>query len=98
MDENMKFLEEKVQDHEDRLRKIEEHSMEQKFQLLNIEKSQSDLKLLVIEQNDRLIKQITINSNVSNEIKLIDRKETWAVVALVLGLTSPYILKFIFGY
>jgi hypothetical protein len=104
-DENLqRILEERVNDHEERLRKIEANNMEMKYELLNINKSQSDLKLLFVEQNkehskqlDKVLEQISSNIKTDNEIKLIDRKELWALVALIIGSATPFIWKVIFG-
>lgn len=55
-DENV--LEKRVDDHEDRLRKLETNSLEMKYELLNINKSQSDLKTLFLEQGEKYTKQL----------------------------------------
>ena len=51
-------LEKRVDDHEDRLRKLETNSLEMKYELLNINKSQSDLKTLYLEQGKEYTKQL----------------------------------------
>lgn len=52
-----KYLEKKIDDHEDRLRRLEESDVQQRIQLTNIEKSQVDIKLMMSEQTKEQIKQ-----------------------------------------
>ena len=81
-DVKVEYLEDKVDDHEKRLRKVEENTMEMKYELLNIVKSQSDIKALVLETNkeqsktlNNMAKMIESNVSTNNQIRLIDRKE-----------------------
>lgn len=52
-----KFVEDKLNDHEGRLRRLEESDIQQKIQLTNIEKSQSEIKLMMSEQSKESMKQ-----------------------------------------
>jgi len=84
-DVKIEYLEDKVDDHEQRIRKVEENTMEMKYELLNIVKSQSDIKALVLETNKDLTKTIKDSVSTNNQIRLIDRKELWGILALVVG-------------
>lgn len=91
-DVKFEYLEDKVEDHEERLRKVEKNTMEMKYELLNITKSQSDIKSLVLETNkeqsktlNNMAKMIESNISTNNQIRLIDRKELWGILALVIG-------------
>lgn len=89
-DVKIEYLEDKVDDHEKRLRKVEENTMEMKYELLNIVKSQSDIKALVLETNKDLTKTIKDSVATNNQIRLIDRKELWGIFALVVGSALGY--------
>lgn len=89
-DVKIEYLEDKVDDHEERLRKVEENTMEMKYELLNIVKSQSDIKALVLETNKDLTKTIKDSVSTNNQIRLIDRKELWGILALVVGGVVGY--------
>lgn len=52
-----KFVEDKLNDHEGRLRRLEESDVQQRIQLTNIEKSQSEIKLMMSEQSKESMKQ-----------------------------------------
>jgi hypothetical protein len=97
MDEMMK---EKIEDHENRIRNLETNTLEMKFELLNIGKSQADLKSLFLEQGkeykkilDNYFAQMSEIFNTNDKIRLIDRKEVWGIVALIIGITLPILLK-----
>lgn len=94
---NIEYLENRINDHEKRLRIIEENTTEMKYELLNITKSQTDIKSLVLETNKELSETLnnmakTIKENVvtNNQIRLIDRKELWGIFALVVGGVIGY--------
>lgn len=89
-DVKIEYLEDKLDDHEKRLRKVEENTMEMKYELLNIVKSQSDIKALVLETNKDLTKTIKDSIATNNQIRLIDRKELWGIFALVVGGVIGY--------
>lgn len=91
-DVKIEYLEDKVDDHEKRLRKVEENTMEMKYELLNIVKSQSDIKTLVLETNKDLTKTIKDSVATNNQIRLIDRKELWGIFALVVGSALGYFI------
>ena len=61
-----------------------------KYELLNIVKSQSDIKALVLETNKDLTKTIKDSVSTNNQIQLIDRKELWGILALVVGGVVGY--------
>lgn len=90
-----------LEDHEQRLRKLEESDIKQQIQLAEISKSQSDLKVLVMEtskeqnrtlkeSNDKMLEAILGNNSLKNDIKLKDRKEIWAIVSLIVGALITY--------
>lgn len=89
-DVKIEYLEDKVDDHEERLRKVEENTMEMKYELLNIVKTQSDIKSLVLETNRDLTKTIKDSVATNNQIRLIDRKELWGIFALIVGSVVGY--------
>lgn len=68
--------------------------------MANIEKSQADLKVLVLETNKeqsnmlkKFMEQILNNNTTTNQIRLIDRKESWGLAALVVGYLLSHIIK-----
>lgn len=72
MEQQNEYLEKKIDDHESRLRRLEESDVQQRIQLTNIEKSQSDLKLMITEQskmtNEQSIKQQDALNNFTKEM------------------------------
>lgn len=88
-----------LKDHEERLRIIEKDTTELKYKLTDIQKSQSDIKLMINEnQNsftDKLTDTITqlLSQTVStdNQIKLTDRKEFWGMLTALVGIGSAVI-------
>lgn len=65
--EETKYLEKKIDDHEDRLRRLEESDVQQRIQLTNIEKSQADIKLMMSEQSKEQVKQSREQQNMLND-------------------------------
>ncbi|QZY57173.1 hypothetical protein [Crassaminicella profunda] len=97
-------VKETIKDHEERIRDLEIFKHEFKFQLSNIEKNQSDLKATVLEmgseqsKNFKLILEKFFNItdeavNAKKKITLIDRKEVWGLIALVVGMILTYLLN-----
>jgi predicted transglutaminase-like cysteine proteinase len=93
MDENVqKIMENRIDDHEDRLRKLEANVMELKVSLSNIEKNQTETKYLILEQNkeqskliNKMLDQVGSTIKTENEFKFYEKKEIWALIALVAG-------------
>lgn len=99
-------IEKQLDDHGTRIKRLEESDIKQSMQLAEIQKSQAELKVLVIEttkeQNkalegftNKMIDTVTtvINNtvNTNNSIKLTDRKEFWGVVVAFVGIVSAII-------
>jgi len=104
MDENIQLIlnnhENKMDDHEDRLRKLEGNAMEMKCTLASIEKKQTETNCLILEQYkeqskliNKMLDQVGSTIKTDNKIKLYDKKEFWAIAALITG----YILKIVVG-
>lgn len=72
MEQNNEYLEKKIDDHEMRLRRLEESDVQQRIQLTNIEKSQSDLKFMITEQSkvatEQSVKQQDALNNFTKEM------------------------------
>lgn len=90
---------EMLQDHEVRIRKLEENDIRQQVQLGEIQKSQAELKVLVMdtskEQQKTLneftekilttfTKSISTDNKTKNKIKFYNTKEFWAIGAAVI--------------
>jgi hypothetical protein len=93
-------LQKQLDDHESRIRILEKNSTEMKFNLLSIEKSQSDLKLMVSESNKTL--SILLNKFVDSElgVKKFAQKNSWnmafklwAVVGPVITAAAAYLFR-----
>ena len=95
-----------LQDHECRLRKLEESDVRQQIQLSNIEKSQSEIKLMINDSNKEqqntlreftekilttFTSNLTNNNKTNNAIKFLNRKELWAVVGILVGAFIAYL-------
>lgn len=81
----------RLDDHEIRIRKLEESDVKQQIQLANIEKSQSEIKLMINEGNNKLLEALISNNTTTNKIKVSDRKEFWALVSLIVGAVLAYL-------
>lgn len=105
-DKNISF--EKWENHEDRIRKLEESDVRQQIQLANIEKSQSDIKLMINENSkeqrqtlndftskilDTFTNNIQNDNKTNNDIKFYQTKEFWAI----LGVVAAGIIGYFFG-
>lgn len=99
------YLEKKVDDHEDRLRRLEESDVQQRIQLTNIEKSQADIKLMLSEQSKEQQKMTEktfdyfkerdakFESN-KQEIKFYNTKQFWVIAtAIITGILAYLGLK-----
>lgn len=97
---------EMLQDHECRLKKLEESDVRQQVQLANIEKSQSEIKLMINDSNkeqqntlheftEKILTTFTNNltndNKTNNKIKFYNRKELWAVVGIIGGALIAYL-------
>lgn len=80
-----KYITEKINDHEIRIRRLEESDIEQKIKLTNIEKTQAEIKLMINEGNNKLLETLISNNDTRNSIRTIDRKELWAIIGLIIG-------------
>ena len=56
----------RLDDHEVRIRKLEESDVKQQIQLANIEKSQSEIKLMINEGNNKLLEALISNNTTEN--------------------------------
>lgn len=103
-DKLQEIIEERIEDHEVRLRKLEKNTLEVKYELVNVSKNQTDLKSLVLETNrdytkhlkefsNKMTELLGNNINTNNKIRLIDRKEIWGLVALIIGFALPFFFK-----
>lgn len=95
-----------LDDHENRIRRLEESDIRQQVQLAEIQKSQSEVKLLVMESNkeqsktlsefmktmlDSMTSTIKENNKTKNKIKLLDKKETWVAISTLIGILSAVV-------
>lgn len=82
-------VQQQLDDHEIRIRALEKNYSETKFSLINVEKSQSDLKLLVTESNARLDK--LLNKFVDSDIqaKKTTQKNIWSLVFKIWIVIAP---------
>lgn len=89
----------KVDDHELRIRILEEAKTRMEIQFANIGKNQQELKATVLDINREYTKQLDTFYNkiadmlsstisTSNKIRLIDRKEFWITVATILTIAG----------
>lgn len=99
--ENRNYLEKQVDDHENRLRRLEESDVQQRIQLTNIEKSQSDIKLMLSEQikeQQRNFNDFTKNTidhfknreEENNKVEFYNTKQFWGIVSLLIGGLLAY--------
>ncbi|MCT8978859.1 hypothetical protein N4T77_19975 [Clostridium sp. CX1] len=99
---------ETLQDHEKRIRRLEESDIEQRMQLASIEKSQAEIKLMINENSKEQQKTLneftekivtTFTSNITednktkNKIKFYNTKEFWAITAAVVTAVVAYFSK-----
>jgi hypothetical protein len=99
---------EMIQDHENRIRKLEESDVRQQIQLANIEKSQAEIKVMITENSKEQHKTLTdftekilntFTSNIcednktKNKIKFYNTKEFWAIAASVVTALIVFFTK-----
>ncbi|MCD3254351.1 hypothetical protein [Clostridium botulinum] len=90
-------IENRVDNHEVRIKKLEESNVKMELQLQEISKGQSDLKALIYatqqstqdvlkESYQKMIDTVTSTINTDNNIKLTDRKEFWGILGTIIGV------------
>ncbi len=90
-------LEKKVDEHETRIKKLEESNLKMEIQLQEISKNQLELKNLIYatqqntqdmlkESYGKMINTLTNTINTDNNIKLTDRKEFWGIMGTIIGV------------
>ncbi|MCD3240821.1 hypothetical protein G8T75_12725 [Clostridium botulinum D/C] len=90
-------IENRVDNHESRIKKLEESNIKMELQLQEISKGQSDLKALIYatqqstqdvlkESYQKMIDTFKSTINTDNNIKLTDRKEFWGIVGTIIGI------------
>jgi hypothetical protein len=103
---NEEIMQVQLQDHENRLRKLEESDIRQQIQLANIEKGNAEIKVMINESNKDfrsdlkenqtvLLEIIKDNNNTNKTIKLNNNKQTWTTIASILALIGT-IIAYIF--
>lgn len=89
-------IKDKLEDHEGRIKKLEENDIKQSVQLANIQNQMADVKATILdlhiksqdkinEFTTKILDSITAEKATTQQIRLIDRKEFWGAVALIIG-------------
>lgn len=84
-----------LQDHEDRIRELERSDMQQRIQLTNIEKSQSEIKAMISETTKEqqktlneftleLLSTFTDKNKQEDNLKFYNTKQFWAIAASII--------------
>jgi hypothetical protein len=94
---SLEMMKGQVDDHECRIRTLEKNQTEMKYNLLNIEKSQSDLKLLVTESNMGVNKILEKFVDCNIGIAKNNNQNIWNFLFKVWAVVAP-IAAGIFGY
>lgn len=96
--------------HDHRIRKLEESDIRQQIQLANIEKSQSEIKLMINEQSREQQKTLrdftetmltTFTTNIQNDnktknnVQFYNTKKFWALLISLTGILSSIVTYFI---
>ena len=104
------YLEKQVDDHESRLRRLEESDVQQRIQLTNIEKSQSDIKLMLSEQTKEQQKVLndftrdtfgyfkekeSVVEKNKQEIRFYNTKQFWVVISSIFTAIITGILTYL---
>lgn len=95
---------ERLDDHEKRIRKVEDTSNALRYELSNVAKNQADLKAIILDINreqaknieglmERIISFTNNTADANKQLKIIDRKEFWGITALIIGSLLTYFLK-----
>lgn len=85
------LIEKQLDNHEERIKKLEENDIQQRIQLSNIEKNLAETRLDIKASNEKLLDAIIENNSTRNNIKLADRKEIWAIISLIIGGILAYL-------
>lgn len=88
MDEQS-YLQEQLKDHEYRLRTLEKNYTEQKVNLINIEKGQSDLKLMITENNKQVFDMLNKIINADIQTKKTNQKNIWDLIYKIWVVVAP---------
>ena len=96
----------KLQDHENRIRKLEDSDIRQQIQLANIEKGNAEIKVMINDitkeqrttLNDFTAKMLTtFTKNISNDnetknkVKFYNTKQFWIAITALIGIASSVI-------
>lgn len=96
-----------LQDHEVRIRKLEESDIKQQIQSANIEKSQAEIKLLINEISkeqrntlndftDKILTSFTYNicedNKTKNKVKFYRTKQFWALISSIATAVITYFI------
>lgn len=85
--------EKQLLDHEERIRRLEASDIEQKLRLSNIEKSQTEIKLMITEGNNKLLDNLINSNKQKDEIKFYNTKQFWALAATVITTIILYLTR-----
>jgi hypothetical protein len=88
------LMQKTLDDHEDRIRALEKNYPETKYSLINVEKGQSDLKLMITESNAQLSKILNkfVDSDIEN--KTVNRNNLWNLIFKIWVVVAPIIAIF----
>lgn len=104
---NMNELE-MLQDHEGRIRKLEESDIRQQIQLANIEKSQAEIKVMINDTSreqqktlkdfteqilNTFTKNLSDDNTTKNKVKFYNTKQFWAIVASVITAAVAFFTR-----
>lgn len=97
-----------LQDHESRIRKLEESDIRQQIQLSNIEKSQAEIKVMINDTSkeqqktlkefteqilNTFTKNLSEDNAIKNKVKFYNTKQFWAIVASVITAVVAFFTK-----
>lgn len=96
-------LREQVNDHEQRLRKLEESDLKQQIQLANIEKSQAEIKCLINDNtreqqktlNDftnKVLDTFTTDKKSKGEERFYNTKQFWAIISATVATIVAFLI------
>ncbi|CAM2939031.1 hypothetical protein HAHI6034_05820 [Hathewaya histolytica] len=93
-----------LQDHEKRIRKLEESDLQQRIQLSNIEKSQSEIKAMISETSKeqqktlneftlKILSTFTDKNKKDGDLKFYNTKQFWAIAASIVTAVIAFFNK-----
>lgn len=96
-------LRDQVNDHEQRLRKLEESDLKQQIQLANIEKSQAEIKCLINENSreqqktlndftNKVLDTFTNEKKSEGEEKFYNTKQFWAIISATVAAIVAFLI------